>query len=111
MSDKLSEASLADWLVPFLLLGLWERDSYGHELAQRVADLGFGVTRPEVMYRTLRQMEKEGMVVLEHDGFDGGLSRRRYSITGSGEDYLEFWANSLERYQKEIDLFFKAYAG
>ena len=77
------------WLVPLLLLLMRERDSYGQDLTRRVADLGFGATRPGTVYRTLRQMENEGMVLSERDGIDCRLPRRKYSIT-EGEDYLEF---------------------
>jgi PadR family transcriptional regulator, regulatory protein PadR len=88
-----------------------ERDSYGQDLTRRTAALGFGTTRPGTMYQTLRQMEKEGMVLSERDGFDSGLPRRKYSITGSGEDYLEFWARSLAEYREDMDLFLEVYAG
>ncbi len=109
MSDKVLEAPSASWLVSFLLLCLREGDYHGQELTRRIADFGFGATHPGEMYRALRQMEKEGMVLSERDGLDGEMSRRRYSITESGEAYLEFWANSLAQYQREIDLFFRTY--
>lgn len=50
------------------------------------------------------------MVLSERDGLDCGLPRRKYSVTDSGEAYLELWANSLMEYQKEVDLFFGAYS-
>ena len=99
------------WLVSFLLLLTRERDSYGQNLTRRTADLGFGTTRPGTMYQTLRQMEKEGMVLSERDGFDCRLSRRKFSITEAGEDYLEFWASSLAEYREDMDLFLEVYAG
>ena len=111
MSDRMLEAPPA-WLMPFVLLNLRELDSYGYELVQKMADFGFsGAKRPEAIYRALRQMEKDGMVASERDGSDGKRSQRSYSITESGKAYLEFWANSLARYQEEIDLFLKIYSG
>ena len=107
--DGALESLSVDWIVPFLLLGLQERNSYGYELTRRIDDLGFGATRLGTVYRTLRQIEKEGMVASESDGLDSRLSRRRYSITEPGEAYLEFWADSLAWYRKEIDLFFRLY--
>ncbi len=109
MNDEMFNMPPADWLVTFLLLGLWERDSYGHELVRRMPDLGFEAAHPGAVYRTLRQMEREGMISSEGDGLDGHLPRRRFSITGWGEAYLELWANALTRYEKEIDLFFDTY--
>jgi DNA-binding PadR family transcriptional regulator len=66
-----------------------ERDSYGQDLTRRIADLGFGVTRSGTVYRTLRQMEKEGRILSKRDGINCRLPRRKYSITEVGEDYLE----------------------
>jgi DNA-binding PadR family transcriptional regulator len=86
VSDDILEMLPVDWLELFLLLGLRERDCYGQELTQKMVGFGFETTRPGAMYWALRQMEKEGMVVSERDGFDSRLSRWRYSITESGED-------------------------
>ncbi len=62
MNDELFiSAPSVDWLVPFLLLGLRERDSYGHELVQRMPALGLGVTHPRAMHRALRHTEEEGL--------------------------------------------------
>lgn len=105
------EVPFADWLVPFLLLALRERDWCGYELVRQMADLDFGAVPPGDVYRALQRMEDEGRVASEHHGLDGEMSRRRFSITQSGEDYLESWVDSLARYQEEIDLFFRAYAG
>lgn len=109
MSDKLLETSSADWLVPFLLLGLREWAYYGDELTRKMSDFGFRDRYLEEMYRALRQMEEERLIVSERDGFEFDLSQLRYSITEEGRAYLEFWANSLEQYRQEIDLFFRLY--
>ncbi|MDX6380448.1 MAG: hypothetical protein QOI57_1472 [Rubrobacteraceae bacterium] len=95
----------SDWLVPFLIICLRERDCYGHDLSQRMIDFGFRVAPPEAIYRVLLQMEKERIVVSK----SFGLSRRRYSITELGEAYLEYLANVFEQYRAEIDLFFRLY--
>ena len=78
---------------------------------RRTAGLGFGAMRPGTVYRTLRQMGIEGMVLSELDGLDCRLPRRKYSITEAGEDYLKFWASSLTEYRHDVDLFFEIYAG
>jgi PadR family transcriptional regulator PadR len=109
-NDEVLEVSSASWLVPFLLLGLRERDSYGHELMRSMSGFDFGPRRPVAVYRALQQMEKEGMVVSERDGSHGRLSRRKYSIAEPGEVYLEFWANSLLRYREEVDFFLRLYS-
>lgn len=63
------------------------------------------------MYRNLRRTEKECTISSERDGLDCRLLRRKYSITESGEAYLEFWAKSLTEYRETIDLFLGVYAG
>jgi PadR family transcriptional regulator, regulatory protein PadR len=32
-----------------------------------------------------------------------------YSITDAGEAYLDFWAEALEQYQRNMDIFFRLY--
>ncbi len=109
MGDGVLEVSSDFWLVPFLLLVLQEEDSCGHELTWSISDFDFGPRSPSTVYRTLHQMEEEGMVVSEREGFDGRLSHRRYSITGLGEAYLEFWANSIAEYRDEVDFLLRLY--
>ncbi len=109
VNDGVLEVPPVDWMAPFLLICLQERDRHSHELARRLIDAGFEATHPEEMYRTLRQMEKEGVLVSEDDGFDRELSRRRYSITELGDAYLEYLADALLQYGEKIDLFFRLY--
>ncbi len=97
-----------DWLVPFLLLCVRDGGSYGHQLEERLDELGFDGIRPE-MYRALWQIEWEGMVLCDHEGDDFELLQGWYEITEAGESYLEFWADFMVRYQREIDLFLELY--
>jgi PadR family transcriptional regulator, regulatory protein PadR len=109
VNDGVLEVPPVDWMAPFLLICLQERDHHGHELTRKVIDTGFEVTHPEEMYRVLQQMEKEGVLVSEDERFDRELSRRRYSITESGDAYLEYLADALTQYGEEIDLFLRLY--
>jgi len=109
MDNGVLEAPSTAWLVPFLLLDLRGSDAYGHELRRRMADLDFHERRPGTVYRTLRQIEGEGMIFCDRDGEGYETSERRYSITEAGEFYLEFWAESLVRYREEIELFSEVY--
>ncbi len=98
-----------NWLVPVVLLSLREWNSYGYELMGRARTFGFGAMNPGSLYRTLRQMEKDGVVESSWETSRGGPARRMYAITGSGEVYLGAWAKSFERYQQSMDDFFKLY--
>jgi PadR family transcriptional regulator, regulatory protein PadR len=105
------EARPRNWLVPVILLSLREWNSYGYELMERASKFGFEAMNPGTLYRTLRQMEKEGIVESTWETSRGGPARRMYSITDAGRSYLDFWAKSLEQYQQTMDNFFRLYTG
>lgn len=100
-----------NWLVPVILLSLREWNSYGYELMERTAAFGFEAMNPGTLYRTLRQMEKDGVVKSKWETSRGGPARRVYSITEAGETYLDFWAQALEQYRRNMDSFFRLYTG
>jgi len=106
-----NEAWSKNWLVPVLLLMLREWSSYGYELMEKMSTFGLAAMNPGTFYRTLRQMEKDGMVSSSWDTSEGGPARRVYSITEAGEAYLKYWAESLDQYQRMMDTFFRLYTG
>jgi PadR family transcriptional regulator, regulatory protein PadR len=110
-ANAATDAWSKNWLVPVLLVMLREWSSYGYELMEKLAAFGFSAMNPGTFYRTLRQMEKDGMVRSSWDTSEGGPARRVYSITEVGEAYLKFWAQSLDQYQKMMDTFFRLYTG
>ena len=105
------EARPRNWLVPVILLSLREWNSYGYELMERASAFGFEAMNPGTLYRTLRQMEKEGIVESSWETSRGGPARRMYTITDAGEAYLDFWAEALEQYRRNMDTFFSLYIG
>ena len=111
--DKKREVEVRprNWLVPVVLLTLREWNSYGYELMERTAAFGFEAMNPGTLYRTLRQMEKEGVVESKWETSKGGPARRMYTITDAGEAYLDFWAEALEQYRRNMDAFFSLYTG
>lgn len=106
-----NEAWSRNWLVPILLLMLRQWSSYGYELMEKMSTFGLAALNPGTFYRTLRQMEKDGMVSSSWDTSEGGPARRMYSITDAGEAYLNYWAESLDQYQRMMDTFFRLYTG
>jgi PadR family transcriptional regulator PadR len=106
-----TEAWSKNWLVPVLLLMLREWSSYGYELMEKMTTFGLSAMNPGTFYRTLRQMEKDGMVCSNWDTTEAGPARRVYSITDTGEAYLKYWAESLNQYQKMMETFFRLYTG
>ncbi len=101
-----------NWLAPVILLTLRECASYGYELMERTAKFGFEAMNPGTYYRTLRNMEKDGLCKSEWDTSSGaGPARRVYTITDAGEAYLQFWIDALEQYRRNMDAFFSLYTG
>jgi len=109
--NSANEAWSKNWLVPILLLMLRQWSSYGYELMEKMSTFGLAAMNPGTFYRTLRQMEKDGMVSSNWDTSEGGPARRVYSITDVGETYLNYWAQSLDQYQRMMNTFFRIYTG
>ena len=99
-----------NWVVPVALVLLREQNSHGYELMERLEEFGLeeGVS-PGTLYRTLRRMEKEGLCESEWEASGSGPTRRTYSITDAGEEYLAAWAEGCKRYQNVMDCFYEAY--
>jgi PadR family transcriptional regulator PadR len=109
--NAVTDAWSKNWVVPILLLMLRQWSSYGYELMEKMGTFGFSMMNPGTFYRTLRQMEKDGMVSSSWDTSETGPARRVYSITATGEAYLKYWAESLNQYQRMMDTFFQLYTG
>lgn len=98
-----------NFLIPIMLLHLRDWNSHGYELMQKITQFGLDSVDQGNFYRILRQLEKDAMVTSEWDTTSGGPAKRIYSITATGEQYLELWAGSLGNYQKMLDQFFSLY--
>ena len=98
-----------NWLAPVALVALHEERSYGYDLMERLEEFGFEEIYPGTLYKTLRQMENEGLCVSESETTEDGLERRTFSITDAGESYLAAWAEGCKRYQNVMDCFYRAY--
>lgn len=97
-------------LQPWLLLLLLQKPSHGYELLERLsqgeklpdADPGF-------LYRTLRQLEEDGMVHSAWDTEGQGPARRLYRVTPEGSEYLRAWATSIRSTQQQLVHFLAEY--
>jgi PadR family transcriptional regulator, regulatory protein PadR len=108
-SNPITDAWSKNWLVPVVLLMLRQWSSYGYELMEKLAEFGMRVMNAGSFYRTLRQMEKDGLVNSTWDTSEAGPAKRRYSITEAGENYLKFWTQSLDHYQKMMNSILRLY--
>jgi PadR family transcriptional regulator len=100
-----------NWLEAVVLLSLREWSSYGYELMARARMFGFEAMNSGTLYKTLRRMEKDGVLESGWETSGDGPARRMYTITGSGRAHLGMWVESLERYRQRVDDFFMLYGG
>src|SRR5438105_3277021 len=74
---------------PALLLLLRERPAHGYDLLERLPELT-GEARVEMgnLYRLLRALEEEELVLSEWDASSAGPAKRRYALTPGGDGLL-----------------------
>ena len=82
------------YIEPRILLLLMEEDSYGYEIVEkmnaRLHSLG-GELDTATIYRKLRDMEREGLLISRWATSESGPPRRVYKITLDGQDRLYGW--------------------
>jgi PadR family transcriptional regulator len=98
-----------DILAPFVLLAVSLQRAHGYVIEDYLRALGlFGITM-STLYRTLRQMEKDGFLESTWEPGPTGPARRVYTITDAGHEWLETSAAMLNAYRETIDRFFGLY--
>ena len=88
-----------DLLTTTLLAFLRNWNAYGYQLSQQLAQAGLPAFDSGTVYRTLRQLEKTGLVSSFWDTSESGPARRMYSLTKAGDVFLSGWIDVLSRYQ------------
>src|SRR6266496_6688887 len=88
-----------DLLSSSLLAYLRRWNAYGYQLVQELAKAGLASFDSTTVYRTLRQLEKTGLVSSFWDTSESGPARRMYSLTKAGDVFLSSWIDVLGRYQ------------
>lgn len=75
---------------PYLLLLLAEGAGHGYELVERLGEFGIDTGTPASTYRTLREMERAGLVQSVWElSQTRGPARRVYSVTAAGRRALD----------------------
>jgi len=98
------------FIQPWILLLLTERPSHGYELLERLHE-GSPETPADtaLLYRTLRQMETDGIVRSRWETGGNGPARRLYEVTSEGVSCLHGWASNLRRTRERLDEFLVLY--
>ncbi len=100
-----------DLLIPYILLAVSLQRAHGYLIEEYLQRLGFFGVEMSTLYRTLRQLEKEGLLLSTWEPGQTGPARRVYSLTDAGRAWLDAWTATLEVYRNMIDRFFDLYTG
>jgi PadR family transcriptional regulator PadR len=84
---------------------------HGYELIERLPEVAGAESRVDVgnLYRLLRGLEEEGMVVSEWSAELPGPAKRTYELTEEGHALLDRWAESLREAQGVLSSFLQRY--
>lgn len=97
-----------DILTGWLLFLLSMRSSYGYELRREFGLRGLSLD-PALMYRTLRDMESNGLITSRWVGSGEGPRRRVYEITAAGQAELPRAVSNVREVRDEYDALLAAY--
>jgi PadR family transcriptional regulator PadR len=106
----LSGGCVRGFLKPRLILLLLQKPAHGYELMEQLAeDADMPGADPGLLYRTLRQMEHEGLLRSTWDTEGQGPARRLYEVTPEGVDFLHAWAARVRQIRHRLGQFVKQY--
>jgi len=94
----------------FLLLFLAEGPSYGTQLFSRLqSELPFCLSDSAIVYRSLKQMEDEGLVETRWVPEDSGPPRKWYTLSAKGTGALSEHAEDIRHRQANLQFFLDRY--
>lgn len=101
------------FVEPCAVLLISERESHGYDLLTRLAEFGIDPESidPGTLYRTLRRLERDGILRSEWSTEGVGPARRIYQITPEGLDFLRAWRQSVIGIRASLDGFLTACEG
>jgi DNA-binding PadR family transcriptional regulator len=99
------------YIQPSILLALKRKPSYGYELIHVISQFGFveGQAPPGMIYRHLRNLEENGMVLSEWQTDGAGPAKRVYQLTDEGCEVLDFWIGYMQSQADKLLRFIKCY--
>jgi poly-beta-hydroxybutyrate-responsive repressor len=98
-----------DILIPYVLLAVSLQRAHGYLIEEYLRSVGFFSLEMSTLYRTLRQLEKDGLLQSSWEPGPTGPARRVYSLTDVGRTWLDQWAGTLDTYRRMLDQFFGLY--
>jgi poly-beta-hydroxybutyrate-responsive repressor len=101
---------LRHFVEPCLLLLLRERPDHGYELVDRLRVLGLAEGDSASIYRTLRGLERSGLVRSVWRSSTTGPARRTYSLTGEGQAALDALTAEVRDTRRTLDTYLDRYS-
>lgn len=94
-------------IVPGILLLLKTEPTHGYDLIQKLSDLGIEEEKLDAgtVYRTLRGMEKEGLIESKWITEGPGPARRNYEVTTKATAEIGMWVKEVEKQKKLLSGF------
>ncbi len=82
------------WIEPFVLAMLARGSTYGYAIIGRLEEMHIsdGSLDVGLVYRTLRDLERDGLVSSSWADESAGPRRRAYQLTDAGLEALDDWA-------------------
>jgi PadR family transcriptional regulator, regulatory protein PadR len=109
-SCRCPEGRVRSFLQPRLLLLLLQESTHGYDLMERLGrDREAPAADPGLLYRTLRQLENDGLVSSTWDTDGHGAARRQYRVSPEGVEYLHAWAANIRQTKQQLDRFLAEY--
>jgi len=99
-----------DVLVPYVLLAVSLQRGHGYWIEEYLRGVGLFGLEMSTLYRTLRHLERDGLLSSTWEPGPAGPARRMYSLTDAGRAWLDNWAQALQGYRDLLDRFFGLYA-
>jgi len=98
-----------EYVEACIMLALGEGPAYGYGLKAELDELGLsGLDRGRI-YRALRTMEAEGLVVSHWETAGRGPARRTYDLTAAGHRRLAAQAVGVRRQRRQLSRFLSRY--
>ncbi|HWC10995.1 MAG TPA: PadR family transcriptional regulator [Acidimicrobiales bacterium] len=98
-----------NYLRASLLLLIAETPAHGYDLLEQIKDLGLANVDPGGLYRALRVMEQDGLVVSWWEHSSAGPARRSYRLTEEGLEWLHAWAGALREGRRFLTAYLDRY--
>ena len=101
-----SGKSLRRLVQPAVMAVLAKEALHGYLIAQRLQEMAMFKGQPPDptgIYRILKAMEEDALVVSTWDLAETGPARRRFELTAKGEACLARWIHTLQEYQEAIE--------